>query len=421
MDYVKTLLRTFEQQEPEIVFEWQDPHTEAKGWAVINSLRGQAAGGGTRMRPGLNKQEVMALAKTMEIKFAVAGPPIGGAKSGISFDPQDPRKEGVLRRWYRALLPVLKHYYGTGGDLNVDEMREVIPYTQELGLVHPQEGIVTGHFNPKPQTKQEQLEQLNSGVSKPVTDPVYTPDPSGGYTVSDLITGYGVAKAAEHFYHTQGLDLADQRFIVQGWGNVSASAAYYIAANGGKISGIIDQHGGLIRPEGLSFEAVKDCFLQKAHNHLNPGHQELSYQALQERIWDLPADALIPGAASHLLQQSQLERLQQAGLQTIVCGANVPFADEQIFYGPVAEWADQHFAVIPDFVANLGMARVFAYLMQPGATLSDEAIFSDVSSIIHEAVNQISNSTDNPTGLMAKAYQVTLERVLRQKAEPEAF
>ena len=42
------LLKKFEEKQPEIVFEWKDPYTEAEGWAVINSLRGGAAGGGTR-------------------------------------------------------------------------------------------------------------------------------------------------------------------------------------------------------------------------------------------------------------------------------------------------------------------------------------------------------------------------------------
>ena len=108
-------LKEFENRQPEIVFSWQDRETEAKGWVVINSLRGGAAGGGTRMRKGCNLKEVLSLAKTMEVKFAVCGPPIGGAKSGIDFDPEDPRKDGVLRRWYQAVAPLLKNYYGTGG------------------------------------------------------------------------------------------------------------------------------------------------------------------------------------------------------------------------------------------------------------------------------------------------------------------
>ena len=80
---------------------------------MINSLRGGSAGGGTRMRKGLDKREVESLAKTMEVKFSVSGPPIGGAKSGINFDPSDPRKKGVLERWFAAVMPLLKSYYGT--------------------------------------------------------------------------------------------------------------------------------------------------------------------------------------------------------------------------------------------------------------------------------------------------------------------
>ena len=108
---MKDLLEKFENKKPEIVFEWKDSESEAQGWIVINSLRGGAAGGGTRMRKGLDKREVESLAKTMEVKFTVSGPPIGGAKSGINFDPQDPRKKEVLKRWYKAVIPLLKNYW----------------------------------------------------------------------------------------------------------------------------------------------------------------------------------------------------------------------------------------------------------------------------------------------------------------------
>jgi len=58
MENMKELLQAFEQKRPEIIFEWKDTETEAEGWVVINSLRGGAAGGGTRMRLGLDKNEV---------------------------------------------------------------------------------------------------------------------------------------------------------------------------------------------------------------------------------------------------------------------------------------------------------------------------------------------------------------------------
>ncbi len=72
---MRELLQRFEDKKPEIVFEWNDSETEARGWVVINSLRGGAAGGGTRMRVGLDRNEVESLAKTMEVKFSVSALP----------------------------------------------------------------------------------------------------------------------------------------------------------------------------------------------------------------------------------------------------------------------------------------------------------------------------------------------------------
>ena len=53
---MEKLLNEFEQKKAEIVFEWQDTETSAKGWIVINSLRGGAAagGGGTGGGAGAN-------------------------------------------------------------------------------------------------------------------------------------------------------------------------------------------------------------------------------------------------------------------------------------------------------------------------------------------------------------------------------
>ena len=191
-----TLLNKYRSRPPAVVFEWHDTETEAEGWVVINSLRGGAAGGGTRMRKGLNRNEVESLAKIMEIKFSVSGPAIGGAKSGINFDPADPRKRDVLKRWFAAVTPLLKHYYGTGGDLNIDEVHEVIPITEDLGLWHPQEGVVNGHFQPRDNEKIHLIGQLRYGVSKVLEDARFTPLDSGlKYRSADMITGYGVAGA----------------------------------------------------------------------------------------------------------------------------------------------------------------------------------------------------------------------------------
>ncbi len=409
---MKELLDKYENKQPEIVFEWKDSETEAEGWVVINSLRGGAAGGGTRMRKGLDKREVESLAKTMEVKFTVAGPPIGGAKSGINFDPKDPRKEGVLKRWYKAVAPLLKNYYGTGGDLNVDEIHEVIPITEEMGVWHPQEGVFTGHYIPTEAQKIKKIGQLRRGVLQELSDKNFSPDISRKYVVADMITGYGVAESVKHFYKIWGGSIEGKRVIVQGWGNVGSAGAYYLAQQGAKVVGVIDKDGGLINENGYSFEEVKALFLAKKGNTL-ASDQMMSFDEVNERIWDVKAEVFIPCAASRLITKEQTERMIKGGMEVIAAGANVPFADSEIFFGPIAEYADEHLSLIPDFISNCGMARVFGYLMQDGIDMSDAGIFSDTSAVIKDALEETYAGHAEKKGIAKAAFEIALQKLLK--------
>lgn len=408
---MRELLTRFENKAPEIVFEWHDAQTPAKGWVVINSLRGGAAGGGTRMRAGLDRREVESLAKTMEVKFTVSGPAIGGAKSGIDFDPADPRKDGVLRRWYKAVTPLLKTYYGTGGDLNVDEVHEVIPITESHGLWHPQEGIVNGHFLSSESERIQKVGQLRQGVAKVVDDPRYTPEPARKYLVADLITGWGVAESVLHYYRLYGGIAAGKRVVVQGWGNVGSAAAYYLAQAGARVVGIIDREGGLLSTEGFNFEQIRALFLNKKGNQL-AAPELLPFDEINRRIWSAGAEVFLPCAGSRLVTQQQVEQLIAAGLEVVASGANVPFADREIFYGPIYEHADSRVAVIPDFIANCGMARAFAFLMQGHAEISDEAIFGDVSATVAAALQRCHARSTAHTGIARTAFENALGQLV---------
>lgn len=408
---MKELLRAFEHRSPEIVFEWKDSETDAKGWIVINSLRGGAAGGGTRMRVGLDRHEVESLAKTMEVKFTVSGPAIGGAKSGIDFDPRDPRKNEVLDRWFKVVTPLLKNYYGTGGDLNIDEIHDVIPLTEEYGLWHPQEGILNGHFRVNESNRIHQIGQLRYGVSKVLEDNSYSPDLKRKYKVADMITGYGVSESIRHYYQLFGSDCIGKRAIIQGWGNVGAAAAFYLSKLGVKIVGIIDRAGGSINPAGFSEAEITQLFLDRKGNELNSSDL-ISFEQIQREIWSMKTDIFVPAAASRLVSKDQIQQLMENGLEVIASGANVPFADQEIFYGPVMEFADEQVAVIPDFIANCGMARVFAYLMQRNIEMSDEAIFSDVSKVIFDALKKIRDLSPERTQLSSRAYEIALKQLI---------
>lgn len=408
---MKELLKKYEEKAPEIVFHWNDPETEAEGWTVINSLRGGAAGGGTRMRPGLNENEVLSLAKTMEVKFTVSGPAIGGAKSGINFDPSDPRKKGVLERWYKAVSPLLKSYYGTGGDLNVDEIHEVIPITEESGVWHPQEGVFNGHFTPTEADKINRIGQLRQGVIKVLENLNYSPDISRKYTVADMITGYGVAEAVRHYYDIYGGSVEGKRAIVQGFGNVGAAAAYYLAQMGAKVVGIIDRAGGIVNKDGFSFEEITELFLQKDGNTLVADNM-LSFDEINEKIWTLECEVFAPCAASRLITKEQISNMIDTGLEVISCGANVPFADKEIFFGPIMEYTDERVSLIPDFISNCGMARVFAYFMERKVQMTDEAIFNDTSMTIKNAIQNTFDNNSTKTNISKTAFEIALNQLL---------
>jgi glutamate dehydrogenase/leucine dehydrogenase len=408
---MKELLKKFEERRPEIVFEWKDSETEAEGWVVINSLRGGAAGGGTRMRKGLDKREVESLAKTMEVKFTVSGPPIGGAKSGINFDPTDPRKKGVLERWYKAVMPLLKNYYGTGGDLNIDEIHEVIPITEDYGLWHPQEGVINGHYKARENERIHQIGQLRYGVSKVLEDVNFSPDVKKKYVVADMITGYGVSESIRHFYNIYGGNVKGKRAIIQGWGNVAAAAAFYMAQQGVKIIGIIDRVGGLIKAEGFTFEEIRKLFINRNGNTLVADNL-IPFDEMNRIIWNTEAEIFIPAAASRLVSENQVKSLIKAGLEVIASGANVPFADQEIFFGPIMELADANLSVIPDFISNCGMARVFAYLMERNIEMSDAAIFNDASNTIKLALEKTFAKSNLKIELSKTAFEIALKQLV---------
>ncbi len=232
-----------------------------------------------------------------------------------------------------------------------------------------------------------------------------------GYKVADMITGYGVSKSVEQYYQIWGGSIAGKRVIVQGWGNVGAAAAFYAAQAGAKVVGIIDRNGGIMDAQGLSFDAITQLFLNRQGNQL-VSDQMISFDEINQKIWSMGAEVFLPCAASRLVTQDQVDQLIQHGLEVIACGANVPFADQEIFFGPIAQMADQKVSIIPDFIANCGMARVFAYLMSSDlSTIDDAAIFEDTYQIIGNALKEIHQINASKNNITASAFDIALRKL----------
>ena len=282
---------------------------------------------------------------------------------------------------------------------------------EESGVWHPQEGVFNGHFTPTEADKINRIGQLRQGVIKVIENVAYSPDVAKKYTVADMITGYGVAEAVHHYYEIYGGDIKGKRAIVQGFGNVGAAAAYYLAQMGAKVVGIIDRVGGLINEEGFSFEEIRDLFLEKNGNYLKADNL-ISFDEMNERIWTLQTEIFAPCAASRLITKQQISQMIDTGLEVISCGANVPFADKEIFFGPIMEYTDERVSLIPDFISNCGMARVFAYFMERKVAMTDEAIFSDTSATIRKALENTRKANSRKTNMSKTAFEIALQQLV---------
>jgi len=228
-------------------------------------------------------------------------------------------------------MPLLKYYYGTGGDLNVDETSEVIPITEDVGIWHPQEGVFNGHFKPTEPQKVNRIGQLRQGVVKVIEAEEFSPALSKKYTIADMCTGYGVAQAVKHYYELWGGDIAGKRAVVQGWGNVGAAAGFYLAQLDVKLVGVVSHEGGLINQKGYGLEEVRKLVNDRKGNKLM-SDQLLPFDIVNKKIWDLDFEIFIPAAASRLITRDQVDRMIASRLEVFSCGANVPFSDPEIFF-----------------------------------------------------------------------------------------
>ncbi len=397
---------------PETVVEWKDRETTARGWLVINSLRGGAAGGGTRMRSGLTHDEVVFLAKIMELKFSISGPPMGGAKSGIDFDPDDPRKRAVLRRWFRSIRPYLESCYSTAGDLNVDEVREVVPLCLEVGLHHPQQGLARGHFGLRDEELARRLAAVRDGLGQLVDGEFGVPGLP--LRVADLVTGYSVAIAARRLLQRQSRSLTGARVLLEGFGRVGGAAALYLSRWGARLVGIVDDRSALISEDGLDEPAVADLLRRRAGNRLPEADEGGSWHGpgdARERFGTVPADLCVCAAASGTVTPAVLDRLEVQGVESIICGANHPF--DASFPGDTAleRDADARFSVVADFIANCGTAHAFAVQIERDDVVEAAEIFGSIEMTVCSALDEaVALAGNSRRGLLAAAIDAALER-----------
>ena len=288
------------------------------GYRVQHALHMGPTKGGMRYAPGVSMGECAALAMWMTWKCALLELPYGGAKGGVRCSPKElsvGEIERMTRRYATELLPII----GPDRDIPAPDMatgeREMAwfmdTYSQQMGHAVPE--IVTGK-----------------------------PPVLGGTEARRPATGLGVVYVTEGVLERLGWPVREQRFVVQGFGNVGRIAARELHDLGALVVALSDASGGVADPAGLDVPAVEAWVDEHGVIEGYPGAEAIGRSAVLE----VECDVLIPAALEQQITEENADRLR---CRLVVEAANGPTTPEA-----EALLAERGVLVVPDVLANAG-------------------------------------------------------------------
>ena len=288
------------------------------GYRVQHSQARGPAKGGIRYSPDVSLDEVRALASWMTWKCAVVNIPFGGAKGGVICDPRH-MSQGELERMTRRYTAELIPFIGPEKDVPAPDMNT---NEQTMAWIMDTYSMHTG--------------QTSTAVvtGKPVN--------LGGSRGRREATGRGISVCCDEAVKYLGMDIADCRVIIQGFGNVGSNAAKLLYGKGYTILGIAEYDGALINEHGIDVPALIE---HRARTGTINGFAEAEACDKAELL-TRSCEILIPAATENVITSENAAHLRCR----ILCeGANGPtttVADDIL--------EDKQIFVIPDILANAG-------------------------------------------------------------------
>ena len=269
------------------------------GYRVQHSIARGPAKGGIRYAPDVTLDEVRALASWMTWKCAVVNIPFGGGKGGVICDP-NLLSPGELERITRRYTAELFDFIGPeidvpAPDMNTNEQTMAwIMDTYSMHARHTQTAVVTG---------------------KPIN--------LGGSRGRSEATGRGCMMVTDQALGRFGLERANTRVVIQGFGNVGGMSARLMASAGYKIIAIVEYDGAVYNAKGLDIPALAAHRKETGSVVDFAGGENID----REEAMFLETDVLLPAAKENVITSHNAGRLRCK----ILCeGANGPtthFAD----------------------------------------------------------------------------------------------
>jgi len=292
------------------------------GYRVQHSTVLGPTKGGVRYDPEVSLGECAALATWMTWKCALLRLPYGGAKGGVRCDVRT-LSRGELERLTRRFTSELVEVIGPQMDIPAPDMAT---NDQTMAWMMDTYSTLVGHAVPEIVT------------GKPIS--------IGGSVFRREATGAGVVMVAEQACMRLGRELADQRCVVQGFGNVGGVAATELYERGATVVGVSDISGGLHDERGLDIPELHAYVA--AHGSLEgfDGCERVTNEELLELVCDL----LVLAAREDQVTGRNADRVQAS---LVVEGANGPATLEAD-----AILAERGVPVVPDILANAGGVTV---------------------------------------------------------------
>ncbi len=349
------------------------------GYRVQHSIARGPAKGGIRFGPDVTIDEVRALAAWMTWKCAVVNIPFGGAKGGVICNPEllsESELERLTRRYTAEILDIIGPERDVPApDMNTNEQTMAwIMDTYSMHVRHTATAAVTG---------------------KPLD--------LGGSRGRPEATGRGCMIVTLEALRRFGLEPADTRVVIQGFGNVGGMAAKLMAAAGFKIIAIIEWDGAVHNADGLDIPAL----MQHRHETGSVAGFGGGADIDKEQAMYLECDVLLPAAKENVITSANAGRLHTK----ILCeGANGPTTHEAD-----AILADKGVFVIPDILANAGGVTVsyFEWVQdRQGYFWNEQLVNTRLEEImVNSFQDTVSYAEKHKVNNRIAAYMVALDRV----------
>src|SRR3990167_1158611 len=225
--------------------------------------------GGFRIHQQVTLEEVQMLANLMTWKGAVVNIPFGGAKGGISINPNTLTKT-ELERLVRAYTYQLGDNIGPHTDIPAPDVNT---------------GAQTMAWFYDEYAKSHTTDALAVVTGKPIG--------LGGSEGREEATGRGVMYTLREIAKDLKLDLSKTKILLEGFGNVGYHAARLIHKElDGKIVGVSTSKGGIYNPNGIDVEAAYKHYTQ---NKTLKGFPNADFMSPREFLV-ADCDVMIPSA-----------------------------------------------------------------------------------------------------------------------------